>query len=112
MSVRLAEDHPGHSRVLGSEFDMAHEHGFHRRQRRFDVASRLVDSCDEPFRHPLKDGFPDRVFTGEVTKQCALRHVHVFGNGGRSDLARILIAGQFEHRLDGYRSAFGGGNAF
>lgn len=47
-----------------------------------------------------------------MTKQSTLRDIHVLGNGGRSDLAWILIGGQVEYRLNGDCSPLGGRNAF
>ena len=73
---------------------------------------RVFDPSEEPIRHPLHDGFPDRILAWEMPKQSALRDVHLLGDGGCGDVARIPIAGQLEYSLNGYRSPLDGGNAF
>jgi len=66
----------------------------------------------QAFRHPFHHRLPDRLLARKVTKQRALRQVHVLGDGGCGDLAGVLQTSQFDDRLNSYGAALVCGELF
>jgi hypothetical protein len=59
----------------------------------------LVDSSQQALGYPFHDRLPDRLLAREMSKQRALRELHVPGDGGGGDLAGVLPGGQRDYGL-------------
>jgi len=92
--------------MSNDEVDMGHENGPQRLERRIRLLSRAIKPIEQLVSHPFHDRLPDCVFGREVSKKRALRDIHLSGDGGGGDVARVLRARERDDSLDRKRLAF------